>query len=67
MAQVYGLKPIVDRRTVLELAGAVAPQSFVPKSGVRIAVTEQEAGEMAQEGGRYCIDRPVGFFGKGAE
>lgn len=46
-AQQYGLEPITDRDQVAQLATKYQPAQFVPRSGVRIAVTE---GELANEG-----------------
>ena len=50
-AQQYNLKPITDKETVAKLAAAIQPPKFEPKSGVKIAVTEAEAKELAESMG----------------
>uniref|UniRef100_A0AC34GJH6 Ubiquitin-activating enzyme SCCH domain-containing protein n=1 Tax=Panagrolaimus sp. ES5 TaxID=591445 RepID=A0AC34GJH6_9BILA len=42
-AQQYRLEPIMDRSRIAEIAKSFAPEPFQPRSGVRIAVTEEEA------------------------
>ncbi|PAV84139.1 hypothetical protein WR25_11353 isoform C [Diploscapter pachys] len=50
-AQVYGLEPILDKAKVAEIASSMAPPSFVPRQGVKIAVTEAEAKEESTNSG----------------
>jgi len=42
-AEVYGIPQIRDRQKIKEMAAAVKVAEFVPKSGVKIAVTEADA------------------------
>ncbi|VDP45311.1 unnamed protein product [Soboliphyme baturini] len=49
-AQMYNIIPIVDLTKVVEIATAQQPPPFVPKSGVRIAINDQEAQQAAQNG-----------------
>lgn len=42
-AQQYKLKPVTDRARVVEIASAYKVIPFVPRSGVKIAVTDAEA------------------------
>jgi hypothetical protein len=55
-AQQYGIQPPAGeddgpklRATVAQLATAIQSKAFTPRSGVRIAVTEAEAAENAQQ------------------
>lgn len=50
-AQQYNLNPITDRAAVAQLATAIEVPSFSPKSGMKIAVTEAEAKEHAEQMG----------------
>jgi ubiquitin-activating enzyme E1 len=49
-AQEYRLKPLTDREQVIAILQTHKPPTFVPKSGVRIAVTDTEAQQQAEEG-----------------
>uniref|UniRef100_A0AC35GXP0 Ubiquitin-activating enzyme E1 C-terminal domain-containing protein n=1 Tax=Panagrolaimus sp. PS1159 TaxID=55785 RepID=A0AC35GXP0_9BILA len=42
-AQQYRLQPIMERDRIAEIATSFKPEPFQPRSGVRIAVTEEEA------------------------
>jgi ubiquitin-activating enzyme E1 len=42
-AQQYRLEPIMDRNRITEVVQSYKPEPFEPRSGVRIAVTEEEA------------------------
>lgn len=42
-AQQYGLQPILDKKNFLEVVEQFNPPPFVPQSGVKIAVTDEEA------------------------
>ncbi|CDW52513.1 ubiquitin activating enzyme E1 [Trichuris trichiura] len=55
----YGLKPVEDMSSVADIAKRVSVPSFEPKSGVKIAVTEEEATRMNSEDGGL---RPVCFL-----
>jgi ubiquitin-activating enzyme E1 len=48
-AQMYNLQPSEDYRLVGKLAAAVDVPQFTPKSGVKIAVTDSEAQQMADD------------------
>jgi len=48
-AEVYGIPQVRDRAKIIEMAAAMTVAEFVPKSGVKIAVTEADA---AQENNR---------------
>lgn len=50
-AQMYGLKPIEDKHMVAKIATNTKVQEFVPKQGLKIAVTDQEAEAMNEGGG----------------
>lgn len=50
-AQQYNLEPILDRDQFATIAVSHQPKQFVPKSGVKIAVTEAEANEPADDDG----------------
>lgn len=44
-AEVFGIKPILDRDVVAQIAAAVEVKPFKPRDGVKIAVTDAEAKE----------------------
>uniref|UniRef100_A0A915CCS0 E1 ubiquitin-activating enzyme n=1 Tax=Parascaris univalens TaxID=6257 RepID=A0A915CCS0_PARUN len=44
-AQQYNIEPILDKKEILDVLSNVKPEPFLPKSGVKIAVTEAEAKE----------------------
>lgn len=46
-AQQYNLQPILDKERILTILGKFKPAPFKPKKGVKIAVTEAEAKEQA--------------------
>ena len=43
-AQMYGIEQNLDKADIAKMATAVVLEEFVPKSGVKIATTEAEAG-----------------------
>jgi len=47
-AEMYGIPQLRNREQIEELARAIEVPQFVPRSGVRIAVTDNEAQNMAQ-------------------
>jgi ubiquitin-activating enzyme E1 len=49
-AQLYNLEPILNRLDVANLAQAYQSKPFVPRDGVRIAVTDAEATNEAENG-----------------
>ncbi|CAD5225283.1 unnamed protein product [Bursaphelenchus okinawaensis] len=55
-AQQYKLIPILDKRTIAEIASTFKPAPFVPRSGVKIAVTEAEAKEQNGQAGGDDMD-----------
>ncbi|ULT95969.1 hypothetical protein L3Y34_004552 [Caenorhabditis briggsae] len=50
-AEMYGVKPILDREEVIRIALSINPEPFEPRSGVKIAVTDAEAKEQNERGG----------------
>ncbi|KAE9551105.1 hypothetical protein FO519_005683 [Halicephalobus sp. NKZ332] len=55
----YGLKPIVDKKQFLEVVAKFTPPPFVPQSGVKIAVTDEEAQAQDAEGAEDDTDEIV--------
>lgn len=53
-AQMYSLTPFTDREAVRSLATAIPLPDFVPKEGVRIAVSDAEAEQMTEDIGLFC-------------
>ncbi|CAB3408998.1 unnamed protein product [Caenorhabditis bovis] len=49
-AEMYGLQPILDHETVIQIALSETPEPFKPKAGVKIALTDAEAKEQNTRG-----------------
>lgn len=55
-AEMYGINGTRDRTALLEMINEVPVPEFVPRSGVKIAVTDAEANNMmsGDRQGEYC-------------
>lgn len=50
-AEQYGLSPILDRARVADFASEMRPSPFEPRTGMKIAVTDEEAKQMEENAG----------------
>jgi ubiquitin-activating enzyme E1 len=49
-AELYNITPISDRKKVATVVRAIQSKIFVPRDGIRIAVTDAEAANEAEHG-----------------
>lgn len=56
-AQIYGIPQIKDRQAIADMVSQVVVEEFVPRSGVRIAVSDAEAAAAANAVGMLDEDR----------
>lgn len=56
-AYVYGIPQIRDRQQIRDILGKIKVPDFVPKSGIKIAVSDSEAQSSMNDGGMPDMDR----------